>query len=127
MKKKTNLEIKSLYIHVPYCKRICNYCDFCKKNYNFSECLLFVLDLVKDLKQNMKKYETIYIGGGTPTCLDDNLFELLLKSCSNLLAENYEFTVEANPENLTENKLKLLKKYKVNRLSIGVQTFNKKN
>lgn len=126
MKKKTNLEIKSLYIHVPYCKRICNYCDFCKKNYNFSECLLFVLDLVKDLKQNMKKYETIYIGGGTPTCLDDNLFELLLKSCSNLLAENYEFTVEANPENLTENKLKLLKKYKVNRLSIGVQTFNEK-
>ena len=73
----------------------------------------------------MKKYETIYIGGGTPTCLDEKLLELLLKSCSNLLAENYEFTIEANPENLTENKLKLLKKYGVNRLSIGVQTFNK--
>lgn len=122
---KTNPNIKSLYIHVPYCKRICNYCDFCKKSYDFSESLLFVLDLVKDLKQIMKKYETIYIGGGTPTCLDEKLLELLLKSCSNLLAENYEFTIEANPENLTEDKLKLLKKYGVNRLSIGVQTFNK--
>ena len=113
---KTNPNIKSLYIHVPYCKRICNYCDFCKKSYDFSESLLFVLDLIKDLKQIMKKYETIYIGGGTPTCLDEKLLELLLKSCSNLLAENYEFTIEANPENLTENKLKLLKKYGVNRL-----------
>ena len=125
MKKKTNLNIKSLYIHIPYCKRICNYCDFCKKNYDFSECLLFVLDLVKDLKQIVKKYETIYIGGGTPTCIDEKLLELILKCCSNLLEKEYEFTIEANPENLTPSLLKMLKKYGVNRLSIGVQTFDK--
>lgn len=117
---------KSLYIHIPYCKRICSYCDFCKKNYDFSECLLFILDLIKSLKNNNKKYKTIYIGGGTPTCLDNKLLELLLKSVSSHLDENYEFTIEANPENLTKEKLKLLKKYSVNRLSIGVQTFDEK-
>lgn len=125
MKKKTNPNVKSLYIHIPYCKRICNYCDFCKKNYDFSECLLFVLDLIKDLKQIKKKYETIYIGGGTPTCIDEKLLELILKSCSNLLEKDYEFTIEANPENLSLSLLKIMKKYGVNRISIGVQTFDK--
>ena len=120
----TNSLAKSLYIHIPYCKQICSYCDFCKKNYNFSECLLFILDLVKDLKKIKKKYKTIYIGGGTPTCIEPKLLELVLKCCKNLLEKEYEFTIESNPENLTTEMLQMLKKHGVNRLSVGVQTFD---
>lgn len=119
-------EADSLYIHIPYCKKICNYCDFSKKIINDEESIILIMDLCKTLNSTKKKYKTIYIGGGTPSCLDKSLLELLLKTTSKHLKNNYEFTIESNVEDINIDKLKLYKKYKVNRLSIGVQTFNDK-
>ncbi len=84
-----------------------------------------IVDL-KKVKQNFNKFKTIYIGGGTPSSL--NVFELeeLLKNVSCLLRKNGEFTIEANLDSIDESKLLLLKKYKVNRISIGIETFSKK-
>ena len=74
-----------------------------------------------------KSLKTIYIGGGTPCSLSNNDLELLLSNLVGLLDGNYEFTIESNPENLLDiEKISILKKYKVNRVSIGVQTFNEK-
>ena len=80
-----------------------------------------ILDL-KKVKQNFNKFKTIYIGGGTPSSLSISLLENLLKYASTLLLKNGEFTFEANLDSLTEEKLKILKKYGVNRLSIGIET-----
>ena len=116
-------KVKSLYIHIPFCDSICDYCDFTKLLYNEK----FAKDYLKTLKRELEHYspffvETIYVGGGTPTSLPtDELVELLemIKEYSNNVKE---YTFEANPENLTIEKLSILRKYGVNRLSIGVQT-----
>ena len=71
---------------------------------------------------NIDKVDTVYIGGGTPTSLCDDDFESLLKKASSYLSSNYEFTVEANVENLSDTKLEIMSKYGVNRLSIGVES-----
>lgn len=120
-------KINALYVHIPFCEHICAYCDFVKLFYNqkFSEPYLKALFLEID-SLNIDKVETIYIGGGTPTVLSDSELEILLKKVSPLLINNGEFSVEANVENLSFNKLKLLKKYGVNRLSIGVEATTKK-
>ena len=89
----------------------------------------YICNLIVDLKkvkQNFNKFNTIYIGGGTPSSLSISLLENLLKYASILLLKNGEFTFEANLDSLTEEKLKILKKYGVNRLSIGIETSSNK-
>lgn len=120
---------KSAYIHIPFCKQICSYCDFCKVYYNEKWIMDYLDALKKEIKQNYNNdlLETIYIGGGTPSSLNveelNKLFNILelLK-----LKEDNEFTIECNIEDITEEKLKLFKEKNINRLSIGVQTFNDK-
>lgn len=115
---------KSLYIHIPFCDHICSYCDFTKLFYNQK----FEKDYIKALKNEIKstvtnKVSTLYFGGGTPTSLSDEGFEDILKFASNYLdKKDYEFSVEANVENLTKEKLEIMKAQGVNRLSIGVQS-----
>ncbi len=117
-----------LYIHVPFCKTKCPYCDF----YSVTD-LTLVEEWLNALIQEMEFYkdafgtfDTIYIGGGTPTVLSNtvsvSLFQELRKKFS--FNENVEITVEANPDDVTLEKLELLKELGVNRLSIGVQSFN---
>ena len=132
LKKEKTITMKynagSLYIHIPFCKYICTYCDFKKFIYNQDRVNNYLVALFKQLELNKdKRYQTIYIGGGTPSCIDkDNLEQLLIKA-SNLLDDNYqEFAIECNVENINDDFLSLIKKYKVNRLSIGIQTFNEK-
>jgi oxygen-independent coproporphyrinogen-3 oxidase len=119
--------ISSLYIHIPFCDRICNYCDFCKVlKGTFSE-ELYIKALIKEIDSlNIKKnsLKTIYIGGGTPTALSDNLFKELLSYLNKRFYHPKEFTVEANPESLTKKKVSLMLKYGVNRVSLGVQSSN---
>ena len=120
-------KVKSLYIHIPFCTKICDYCDFTKLQY-FRNFAVSYLDALKDELESypIKDLETIYVGGGTPTALDDDLFEKLLKIIDTYTNGVKEYTFEANPESLTINKIKLLKAHGVNRISIGVQTTNDK-
>ena len=118
----------SAYIHIPFCDHICTYCDFCKR-YNYT----FLVDkyleaLQKDIKENYKGelLKTLYIGGGTPSSLSIKELTKLMNIVKLLkLDKNIEFTFECNPENITEEKLILLKKSGVNRISLGVESTNK--
>jgi len=119
--------IKSVYIHIPFCKHICSYCDFCKLYYNKKWTNDYLNALEKEIKEkyNGETIETIYIGGGTPSNLDIDELKRLF-SIVNIFKTNLkEFTFECNVEDINENLLKFLKTTKVNRISIGVQTFNK--
>ena len=118
---------RSLYIHIPFCEKICDYCDFTKLQY-FRK---FAIPYLESLEKELKNYKigglnTIYIGGGTPTALEDDLFEKLLKIVHIYAIGVKEYTVEANPESLSESKIKLLKQYGVNRISLGVQSTDNK-
>jgi len=119
--------VKSVYIHIPFCKHICSYCDFCKLYYNKKWTNDYLNALEKEIKEkyNGETIETIYIGGGTPSNLDINELKKLF-SIVNIFKTNLkEFTFECNVEDINEELLKFLKTTKVNRISIGVQTFNK--
>ena len=120
--------IKHCYVHIPFCSSICSYCDFPKMLYEkkfISRYLESLKDEI-DLVYKGDTLDTLYIGGGTPTALDLNELKQLFNIFKVFkLSDSYEFTVECNLENLTEEKLLLFKEYGVNRLSIGVQTFNK--
>ncbi len=117
--------IHSLYIHIPFCNKICDYCDFTKLQYFRN----FAVDYLKALKDelasyNIGKLKTIYVGGGTPTALEDDLFLELLKIIDPYREGVKEYTFEANPESLSLEKIKTLKEHGVNRVSLGVQTTN---
>lgn len=121
--------INSLYIHIPFCKKICSYCDFTKLIYSENFSKLYLSELFKDLDKIRKiffKFKTIYIGGGSPSTLSEEELEKLLKKISKLKRKKCEFTIEFNPEDITISKLELLKKYKINRISIGIQSFNRR-
>lgn len=118
---------KTCYIHIPFCHHICSYCDFCKMYYNDQ----FVYDYLKALEKEIitnyqnEHLKTIYIGGGTPSCLKTKDLKQLFKILSKLkLANNYEFTFECNISDITTSLLETLSKNRINRLSIGIQSFN---
>ncbi len=117
----------SMYIHIPFCSHICSYCDFCKRFYNEKECSNYLDSLSKEIKDNYKgeKIKTIYIGGGTPSSLSINNLTKLFNILKDIELDNdYEFTIEVNPENIDEEKLKLFKSNRVNRISIGIESTN---
>lgn len=121
--------VQSMYIHIPFCKSICTYCDFCKLQYYRKWISEYLDSLQKEIQMYYKgeKLSTIYIGGGTPNCLYDEEFERLLQIVSTVFHDKeYEYTVECNVELLTEKQIILMKKYGVNRVSLGVQTFQTK-
>lgn len=115
---------QSLYIHIPFCEAICDYCDFPKLQYF----RIFASKYLGKLEEEIQSYKiskdlkTIYIGGGTPTALEDDLFEKLLQIVEPYIKNVQEYTIEANPESLSLLKLQLMKRYGVNRLSIGVES-----
>ncbi len=118
--RKTN----ALYIHIPFCTHICSYCDFPKVLYDTKWAMRYIECLKKEiLSYGISSYQTIYIGGGTPSSLKEEELESLLSFLCPFLEKDYEWTIECNIENTTLEKLKLFKKYGVNRLSFGVQTF----
>lgn len=122
-----SIKNNSLYIHIPFCEHLCPYCDFTKLFYFEKFSKPYLEALFKEIDSyHLKKMDTIYIGGGTPTSLNDIEFESLLKKVSNLLKDGGEFTCEANVENLTPQKLSLMARYGVNRLSIGIQSTHDK-
>ena len=116
--------MKSAYIHIPFCKDICSYCDFCKMYYKSDWVDNYLEELEKEIKLNYKGeiLNTIYIGGGTPTSLSESQLERLFIILSNLNKDNFEYTIEANVESLNIEKIKLFKKYGINRVSLGIQS-----
>lgn len=122
--------IKSCYIHIPFCNNICSYCDFCKMFYNEKLVSKYLEALDREINNIYKNevLETIYIGGGTPSCLSFDELEKLLKITKQLnTKEDLEFSFEVNLDSIDKEKLLLLKKYNVNRLSIGIESIDKKN
>lgn len=119
----------SAYIHIPFCEHLCTYCDFCKRyNYDFVV-NRYLKALENDIKDNYhgEKLKTIYIGGGTPSSLNVKQLTKLLEIVKLLNRDNRcEFTFECNPENITEEKLIILKNNAVNRISLGVESTNDK-
>ena len=121
---------KSCYIHIPFCNRICSYCDFCKIYYNKDLVERYLTSLKKEIESNYNQevLKTIYIGGGTPSSLDTYELEYLFNILSILKKDkNIEFTIEGNFESTTKEKLDLYKKYGINRLSFGIESTNKDN
>lgn len=122
-------KVEHLYIHIPFCKSICSYCDFIRKVANSKiEIDEYLKKIVKQIKKECTglHFKTIYIGGGTPNCLNDKQLEFLLKNITPYLSKKYEFTIELNPELVTELQGRILYKNKINRVSLGVQSCNDK-
>ena len=116
----------SLYVHIPFCARKCAYCDFYSVTYEEGLASSYIDALVAQAEAIEGPVSTVFIGGGTPTALSTPLLKKLLRSIGRLRGKGAEFTVEANPESLTAEKLSLFSDEGVNRLSIGVQSFNDK-
>lgn len=117
----------SVYIHIPFCKSICAYCDFTKILYNENYVMPYLESLAKDIEDSYEKEEvkTLYIGGGTPSSLSAKELKRLEEIIGYFnLADDYEFTFECNVEDISEDLLYILKQMGVNRLSIGIESFN---
>lgn len=120
----------SAYVHIPFCEHICYYCDFNKVFLEGQPVDEYIEALLKEarlslIKNPVKNMETLYVGGGTPTSLNASQLDRLLSGLREILPYNEgEFTVEANPGDLSGEKLDVMKNYGVNRLSMGVQTFD---
>ena len=119
----------SAYVHIPFCTQICYYCDFSKvfiKNQPVDSYLEHLLEEYRSY--DIQQLRTLYIGGGTPTALSAQQLEFLLDGLTkNLdLSALEELTIEANPGDLDEDKIAVLKNSAVNRVSLGVQTFDDK-
>lgn len=119
--------MRGVYIHIPFCKKICSYCDFCKMYLNDKYITEYLVALEKEIKSRYKgdKVKSIYIGGGTPSSIGyDNIAKLFdIISIFNK-GSNVEITMECNPEDITPELVHLFKKNGVNRVSLGVQSFD---
>ena len=118
-----------IYVHVPFCRRACHYCDFhfttnLKNSGRLVDAILMEIELRKNYLQG-EKIETIYFGGGTPSLLATTEIERILNLIydTQSVADEIELTLEANPEDLSKEKLSELKKVGINRLSLGTQSF----
>lgn len=119
--------MESVYVHIPFCKSICSYCDFCKMYYHGPWVTKYLNALLLEIDERYEGEEvkTLYIGGGTPSSLSVKdlkyLFEILGKIN---LALDAEITFECNLNDINEELLLILKEFGVNRLSIGIESFN---
>lgn len=121
--------VSSVYIHIPFCQQICHYCDFTKFFYNEELANQYLDALEKEIAvavPEKKKVRTIFVGGGTPTALNESQLKRLLS----MIAAHFEvekcveYAFEANPGDLSDEKIKMLKEYGVQRISLGVQVFD---
>lgn len=122
--------MSGIYIHIPFCKQACHYCDFhFSTSLKNKEALVNSILTEIDLRYNYltdKSIETIYFGGGTPSLLSEKETFLILEKIYRLynVSQDVEITFECNPDDLSNEKLKELKRLEINRLSIGLQSFN---
>ena len=121
--------MSGIYIHIPYCKQACHYCDFhfstsMKTKNEMIDCIVKEMDIRKS--EFSKKIDSVYIGGGTPSVMTnlelETIFNGLEKKIS--ISDIKEITIEINPEDLINEKLEFYNEIGINRLSIGIQSMN---
>ena len=119
-----------VYIHIPFCKKKCNYCDFISFSNAENKIKKYFNILTKEIMNSKinKKVTTIYIGGGTPSYVDSKYIKSLMNVIYNKfeIEENAEITIEVNPGTITKEKVLDYKKSGINRISIGLQSANNK-
>ena len=121
---------ESLYVHVPFCHGKCDYCAFYSLgNYGRAEQEAYIHRILKEMEERSCECATlrsVFFGGGTPTALDDDLFQRLLAGVRNhfRFENDTEWTIESNPESLTERKIAMMAEHGVTRVSMGIQSFN---
>jgi putative oxygen-independent coproporphyrinogen III oxidase len=124
--------VKSAYFHIPFCAQICYYCDFNKVFFHGQPVDEYLEAMENEMKRTVEAFptdrlDTLFVGGGTPTVLEMKQLDFFLQSIYKhfrFSIHEVEFTFEANPNELSKEKLQLLKEAGVNRLSFGVQTFD---
>jgi oxygen-independent coproporphyrinogen-3 oxidase len=122
--------IRHIYVHIPFCARICPYCAFYKDLLDRSQTSRFCEAILRDLDQQCARFavspETIYFGGGTPTALTSSQLEFLLGGFHERLdlSSLEEWTIEANPGSVSARKAALLRKLGVTRVSLGIQSWD---
>ena len=135
MKENMEKEELGIYIHIPFCKKKCYYCDFVSYENQLKQAENYIQEVKKEMQEyDFSKYNvtTIYIGGGTPSYINENYIEELIQELKEKLIENktkfedMEITIEVNPGTITKNKLEAYKKSGINRISIGLQSTNDK-
>ncbi len=118
---------QALYIHVPFCERKCLYCDFNSVSVKPGLVEEYLGAIENELRSRAKGYpfRTIFIGGGTPTVLQEMQLERLLRTISESIDDSQlvEYSIEINPGTLSDSKIEIIKKSRINRISLGVQTF----
>lgn len=122
--------MRSVYIHIPFCSSICSYCDFCKFLYNDAWASAYLDMLSKEIDEYYEgdRVKTIYIGGGTPSSLSLTNLEKLFSIIKKInLVPNGEFTFECNVNDINRDLLHILVDNKVNRISIGIESFDEEN
>jgi oxygen-independent coproporphyrinogen III oxidase len=117
---------KGLYIHIPFCRQKCLYCDFYSAQYSENLANLYISVILKQLQGLSQDFSSIYIGGGTPSILSLDLLDKLLSDLKKSIKPDMEFTIEVNPESVDSEKLKLFLDKGINRISIGAQSFDDK-
>ena len=123
--------MRGIYIHIPFCKQKCYYCDFISFAQNGDIIEKYINSLIKEINNKLKpqeKIDTIYIGGGTPSVIDSKYIKRVLQTIYNIVGydENREVTIEINPGTLTKEKIEDYKIAKINRVSLGLQSTNNK-
>lgn len=134
LEKTPNRNLKTIYVHTPYCDKICSFCNLnreqVKENLQgYAEYIASEFDSYgKTRYVKESEFEVIYFGGGTPTIYKADQLELILSSVTRNIkfSKNHEFTFETTLHNLTDEKLRIMEKHGVNRLSIGIQSFSDK-
>lgn len=122
--------MSGIYIHIPFCKQACHYCNFhfstsLKYKDNFIDALVKEIELTS-VYEDLSAIETVYFGGGTPSIIEINDINKILEAIRRkwIIANNAEITLEANPDDISSHKLKQWKEGGINRLSVGIQSFN---
>ena len=120
-----------LYIHIPFCKSICNFCPYCKVRYDASLCDRYLDALLREIRMvgsqypEKKRVTSLYFGGGTPALVADRLKEII-DACKEYFEITEGIGLELHPDNVTEDTLRTLKEAGVTKISIGIQSFQKK-
>ncbi len=123
-----NSDYKGLYIHFPFCKRKCYYCDFYTENYHHEKERYFFEYLKKEFflkKADDFFYDTLYFGGGSPSLINSHILKELKGFLNEFIEEDSEISIEVNPEDIDEEKVLCWKELNINRISIGIQGTDK--